>query len=182
MIDIDAKGTWNVSRAAYHARLKDHGGQILNISATLHYGGTPGRLTLAAAKAGVDALTRTLAVEWGAQGIGSMPSLPVLSVIPKGRGDSFPARRRLVRERFPAPALGAIEDIVDLALFGSERGRNQYQRRDSGFRWRPPSRRSSFWCRPARKAPAERLAGTISLAKPVRVRLAEAGFPWIRRG
>ena len=42
VIDIDAKGTWNVSRAAYRARLKDHGGQILNISATLHYGGTPG--------------------------------------------------------------------------------------------------------------------------------------------
>ena len=68
MIDIDAKGTWNVSRAAYHARLKDHGGQILNISATLHYGGTPGQVHVAAAKAAVDALTRTLAVEWGPRG------------------------------------------------------------------------------------------------------------------
>ena len=56
VIDIDAKGTWNVSRAAYHARLKDHGGQILNISATLHYGGTPGQVHVAAAKAAVDAL------------------------------------------------------------------------------------------------------------------------------
>ncbi len=35
VIDIDAKGTWNVSRAAYLARLKDKGGQILNISADL---------------------------------------------------------------------------------------------------------------------------------------------------
>ena len=69
VIDIDAKGTWNVSRAAYQARLKEHGGQILNISATLHYGGTPGQLHVAAAKAAVDALTRTLAVEWGPQGI-----------------------------------------------------------------------------------------------------------------
>ena len=69
VIDIDAKGTWNVSRAAYHARLKDHGGQILNISATLHYGGTPGQAHVAAAKAAVDAMTRTLAVEWGPQGI-----------------------------------------------------------------------------------------------------------------
>ena len=43
VIDIDAKGTWNFSRAAYDAWLRDHGGQILNISATLHYGGTPGQ-------------------------------------------------------------------------------------------------------------------------------------------
>src|SRR5271165_1288013 len=69
VIDIDAKGTWNVSRAAYDAWQKDHGGQILNISATLHYGGTPGQAHVAAAKAAVDALTRTLAVEWGPQGI-----------------------------------------------------------------------------------------------------------------
>ena len=69
VIDIDAKGTWNVSRAAYDAWQKDHGGQILNISATLHYGGTPGQAHVAAAKAAVDALTRTLAVEWGPQNI-----------------------------------------------------------------------------------------------------------------
>src|SRR4051812_10989333 len=53
VLDIDAKGTWNVSRAAYLARFKDHGGQILNISATLHYGGTPGQVHVAAAKAAV---------------------------------------------------------------------------------------------------------------------------------
>ena len=54
VVDIDAKGTWNVSRAAYDAWLKDHGGQILNISATLHYCGTPGQAHVAAAKAAVE--------------------------------------------------------------------------------------------------------------------------------
>src|SRR5262249_50775668 len=68
VIDIDAKGTWNVSRSAYRARLKDHGGQILNISATLHYGGTPGQVHVAAAKEAVDPETRTLAGEVGPQG------------------------------------------------------------------------------------------------------------------
>ena len=51
VLDIDTKGTWNVSRSAYHAWLKEHGGQILNISATLHYGGTPLQIHVAAAKA-----------------------------------------------------------------------------------------------------------------------------------
>src|SRR4026209_2017685 len=58
VVDIDLKGTFNVCRAAF-AQLKEHRGQILNISATLHYLGTPMQLHVSAAKAGVDALTRT---------------------------------------------------------------------------------------------------------------------------
>src|SRR5947209_8660150 len=68
VVDIDLKGTFNVCRAAF-AELKKHRGQILNISATLHYLGTPMQLHVSAAKAGVDALTRNLAVEWGHSGI-----------------------------------------------------------------------------------------------------------------
>src|SRR5207253_8156736 len=40
VVDIDLKGTFNVCRAAFD-ELKKHRGQILNISATLHYLGTP---------------------------------------------------------------------------------------------------------------------------------------------
>src|SRR5207245_550408 len=68
VVDIDLKGTFNVCRAAFD-ELKKNRGQILNISATLHYLGTPMQLHVSAAKAGVDALTRNLAVEWGRYGI-----------------------------------------------------------------------------------------------------------------
>src|SRR6185369_3860324 len=68
VVDIDLKGTFNVCRATFE-QLKQHRGQILNISATLHYLGTPMQLHVSAAKAGVDALTRNLAVEWGRHGI-----------------------------------------------------------------------------------------------------------------
>jgi peroxisomal 2,4-dienoyl-CoA reductase len=118
VIDIDAKGTWNVSRAAYRARFKDHGGQILNISATLHYGGTPGQVHVAAAKAAVDAMTRTLAVEWGPRGI------RVNAIAPGPIGDTEGARRLFpggladrLQSLIPTGRLGAIEDIVNLALF-----------------------------------------------------------------
>ncbi len=43
VVDIDLKGTFNVCRAAF-AELKKNRGQILNISATLHYLGTPMQL------------------------------------------------------------------------------------------------------------------------------------------
>src|SRR5262245_9897134 len=36
VVDIDLKGTFHVCRAAF-SQLKEHRGQILNISATLHY-------------------------------------------------------------------------------------------------------------------------------------------------
>src|SRR5262249_30633329 len=102
----------------YRARLKDHGGQILNISATLHYGGTPGQLHVAAAKAAVDAMTRTLSVEWGPLGI------RVNAIAPGPIGDTEGARRLfpgdradLLRSMIPIRRLGTIDDIVNLALF-----------------------------------------------------------------
>ena len=118
VIDIDAKGTWHASRAVYHAWMKDHGGSILNISATLHYGGTPGQLHVAAAKAAVDALTKTLAVEWGPLGIRSN------AIAPGPIGDTEGARRLFPGEAgerlaglVPTRRLGTIEDIAMLALF-----------------------------------------------------------------
>jgi peroxisomal 2,4-dienoyl-CoA reductase len=118
VLDIDAKGTWNVSRAAFHTALREHGGSILNISATLHYGGTPGQAHVAAAKAAVDALTRTLAVEWGPLGI------RVNAIAPGPIGDTEGARRLFpgeaaekIRNVVPTRRIGRIEDIVNLAIF-----------------------------------------------------------------
>jgi 2,4-dienoyl-CoA reductase [(3E)-enoyl-CoA-producing], peroxisomal len=118
VIDIDAKGTWHASRAVYHAWMKDHGGSILNISATLHYGGTPGQLHVASAKAAVDALTKTLAVEWGPLGIRTN------AIAPGPIGDTEGAQRLFpgeVGERLtgavPIRRLGTIADVAMLALF-----------------------------------------------------------------
>ncbi len=68
VVDIDLKGTFHACRAAL-GHLQASRGVVLNISATLHYGGTERQLHVSAAKAGVDALTRNLAVEWGPYGI-----------------------------------------------------------------------------------------------------------------
>ena len=118
VLDIDAKGTWNVSRAVFHSGLTKPGGSILNISATLHYGGTPGQLHVAAAKAAVDALTRTLAVEWGPLGV------RVNAIAPGPIGDTEGARRLFpgpaadkLRSIIPSRRVGLIEDVVNLSLF-----------------------------------------------------------------
>ena len=66
---IDALGTFHVCRAAFDKWLRDHGGVILNVSATLHYAATPLQIHASAAKAAIDAMTKSLALEWGKLGI-----------------------------------------------------------------------------------------------------------------
>jgi peroxisomal 2,4-dienoyl-CoA reductase len=118
VLDIDAKGTWNVSRAAHVHWMGRHGGQILNISATLHYGGTPAQLHVAAAKAAVDALTRNLAVEWGPHGIRVNAIAPGPIADTEGARRLFPgAAGEQLRNVIPVRRLGRIADIVNLALF-----------------------------------------------------------------
>lgn len=45
--------------------MQSHGGVIINISAALHWSGSALQAHSASAKAGVDTLTKVLAVEWG---------------------------------------------------------------------------------------------------------------------
>ncbi|HEV7745095.1 MAG TPA: SDR family oxidoreductase [Pyrinomonadaceae bacterium] len=117
VVDIDLKGTFNVCRAAF-AQLKEHQGQILNISATLHYLGTPMQLHVSAAKAGVDALTRNLAVEWGRYGIrvnGIAPG-PIEDTEGMKRLVPEPIKEKL-KKNIPLGRFGRISDIEKAALF-----------------------------------------------------------------
>jgi peroxisomal 2,4-dienoyl-CoA reductase len=65
VFEIDTLGTFNMSQSVFNAGMKKNGGVIINISANLHWNGTALQAHSAAAKAGVDALTRVLACEWG---------------------------------------------------------------------------------------------------------------------
>jgi len=117
VLDIDTKGTFNVCRATF-PQLKEHRGQILNISATLHYLGTPMQIHVSAAKAGVDALTRNLAVEWGRYGIrvnGIAPG-PIEDTEGMTRLVPQPIKDRL-RKQIPLGRFGRIADIEKAAVF-----------------------------------------------------------------
>jgi peroxisomal 2,4-dienoyl-CoA reductase len=117
VVDIDTKGTFNVCRAAFEA-LKESKGQIINISATLHYLATPFQIHVSAAKAGVDAITRNLSVEWGRYGI------RVNGIAPGPIEDTEGMKRLLVPElkekimrKIPVGRFGQIVDIENAALF-----------------------------------------------------------------
>ena len=117
VVDIDTKGTFNVCRAAFE-ELKRSQGQILNISATLHYLATPMQIHVSAAKAGVDAITRNLSTEWGRHGI------RVNGIAPGPIEDTEGMKRLLSEElkekitkKIPLGRFGRITDIENAALF-----------------------------------------------------------------
>jgi peroxisomal 2,4-dienoyl-CoA reductase len=117
VIDIDTKGTFNVCRAAFD-ELKKSRGQILNISATLHYLATPMQIHVSAAKAGVDAITRNLSVEWGRYGIrvnGVAPG-PIEDTEGMKRLVSAEIKDKIAR-KIPLGRFGKISDIENAALF-----------------------------------------------------------------
>lgn len=117
VVDIDLKGTFNVSRAAYHY-LKAHGGAILNISATLQLLGTVGQSHAAAAKAGIDSLTRTLAVEWGPARIRVNGLAPGPVEGTEGvRRLTTPASQKMIQEQCPLGRMATIDEVAAAAVF-----------------------------------------------------------------
>lgn len=117
VVDIDLKGTFNVSRAVL-PHLKARRGVVLNISATLQLLGTVGQSHAAAAKAGIDSLTRTLAAEWGPSGIRVNGLAP-------GPVDGTEGVRRLVsdatrheiEQQCPLGRMASIDEVASAALF-----------------------------------------------------------------
>lgn len=68
VIDLNLNGTFLVSTAAYRHAMKEHGGAIVNMLADI-WTGYPGMAHMSAARAGIENLTRSLALEWGAAGV-----------------------------------------------------------------------------------------------------------------
>jgi len=68
VVDIDLLGTFNVMLAAFE-HLRKPGAALLNITAPQSWLPTEYQVHACAAKAGVDQVTRTCAMEWGPKGV-----------------------------------------------------------------------------------------------------------------
>ncbi|MBS0294195.1 MAG: SDR family oxidoreductase [Proteobacteria bacterium] len=119
VVDIDLIGSFNVLRQAY-AHLRKPGASLINITAPQSMVAMRSQAHAAAAKAGVDQLTRVLALEWGADGIR-------VNAISPGPIDGTEGFRRLIartpeelaqaQRDVPMGRFGTIDDIANLALF-----------------------------------------------------------------
>ncbi len=120
VIGIVLMGTLHCTMACGRRWLKSgHRGTVLSISATYAPVGSAFVVPSAVSKAGVEALTRSLAVEWGNRGIrmnaiapGPIPTQGAFSrVVP------LPQLETAALDRNPLHRFGTIEELANLAAF-----------------------------------------------------------------
>src|SRR5579883_2941994 len=106
VVDIDLLGTFNTCRAAYE-HLRKPGASVIAISASFAFQPTAMQAHVGAAKAGVDILTKTLAIEWGPSG----DTEGMRRLAPDD------AARKRVERSVPLGRFGTKDELADLALF-----------------------------------------------------------------
>lgn len=147
VVEIDLFGTFYCCQAVAPVMRSKGGGRIVNVSMTLHYRGWPQMAHATAAKAGVDALTRTLAVEWAPWGVrvnavapGPIPTPGVLKAFAAPRDRGAPAGSGEAKpDAKPASAGAAGESAPAAQLFDVKQAMADYAKRAIPLgRWGTP--------------------------------------------
>lgn len=120
VVRIVLDGTWYCSSLAGKQMIEQGAGCILNIIATYAQTGAPGVVHSASAKAGVLAMTRTLAAEWGHYGIrvnALAPGVMVTEGASKNLKFDTEQVQKSIAQKVPAGRLATVDEIAELALF-----------------------------------------------------------------
>ena len=118
VVDIVLNGTFHCTRFAFE-ELRKTRGSVLNIIAAYAWTGEPGALHSACAKAGVLAMTRTLAAEWGQFGIrvNAVAPGPIHTEGTDKNLWSVADVEKTVAAQVPLGRLGTPEDVASAALW-----------------------------------------------------------------
>jgi NAD(P)-dependent dehydrogenase (short-subunit alcohol dehydrogenase family) len=118
VVDIDLNGTFNTCRAGFEF-LRKPGASILAISASHATTPIAAQAHVCAAKAGVELLVKTLAIEWGPLGLRANCITPGPTADTEGMRRLAPTEeaRRRVEQSVPLRRYGTKDELADLALF-----------------------------------------------------------------
>jgi citronellol/citronellal dehydrogenase len=117
VVGTNLTGTWNMTKGAYGAYMGKHGGCIINIT-MLTRRTFPGMTHSVAARAGVEGMTRNLAVEWASRGIRVNCVAPGL--IASSGVNNYPNGASLFREmqrHIPLKRAGTVHDVAWMVAF-----------------------------------------------------------------
>lgn len=114
IVDIDLLGTFNVFKASW-PHLRRPGASLVSLTAAQSWLPTPGQAHVGAAKAGMDQLTRTLAVEWGPHGVrvNAVAPGPVAGTEGMARLAPNDTARTAWERAIPLGRFARTEDIAD---------------------------------------------------------------------
>lgn len=96
--------------------LKQRAGKIINIASVIGIGGNAGQANYAASKAGVIALTKSSAKEFGSRGINVNAIAPgfIQTAMTEVLNEEV---KKKMSERIPLSRLGTVQDVADAVLF-----------------------------------------------------------------
>jgi citronellol/citronellal dehydrogenase len=118
VIKNNLHGTFLMMRETYNQWMADHGGSIVNMTADM-WGGMPGMGHSGAARAGVDNLTKTAAIEWAKSGVrvnAVAPGWIMSSGMDQYKG-AFRAMIPMLADKVPLKRMGTESEVSSVACF-----------------------------------------------------------------
>lgn len=118
VVDIDLIGTFNVLRASFEF-LRRPGASLISITAGQGERASLFQSHVCAAKAGINMLTKCLALEWGPGGVrvNAISPGPIADTEGMARLASTPEAEERVKSRNPMRRYGTKDEIADMCLF-----------------------------------------------------------------
>ena len=116
VIDINLTSTFLISKFAIKKMLKNKSGKIINITSVVGHTGNLGQSNYTASKAGIVAMSKSLAIEYAKKNININCISPgfIKTAMTDKIDDKF---KEIILSKIPAARLGDPEDIANVVLF-----------------------------------------------------------------
>ncbi|KAE9036868.1 hypothetical protein PR001_g8624 [Phytophthora rubi] len=118
VMDTNLNGTFLMTKKVYHAYMKEHGGSIVNIIIVLDKG-SPWLAHSAAARAGIESLSKSLPVEWASSGITLNCVAP--GIILSSGVENYPSGAEMfeyaAEKATAAKRMGSVEEVSASVLY-----------------------------------------------------------------
>jgi NAD(P)-dependent dehydrogenase (short-subunit alcohol dehydrogenase family) len=118
VLDVNLRGSFYAAQAAAPLMIQRGGGRIVNLSSVFAHIAMPHRAAYAASKAGLEQMTKVLAMEWAPHGINVNCVAPATIDTPT-RAHLFPTPEALAERirMIPAGRLGVPADVAPAVLY-----------------------------------------------------------------